>query len=201
VVFWAAVGLLALAGAYFAALYEPAGPARQPRRGGLPSDRRPDYVTRPAAAVDVGWSQRQPPAREVRPTGAAESAPAPGVAHRLATDEAAAESVGRRFFAAFARYELGELNPHVAATLRASATGEFAAELISTPPRVPGPIRERRVAELRGLAFVPGRTDAREQEILTAELVGWAGRGDRRSPIAIDLARTPRGWRVAGIGR
>lgn len=202
-VFWAALALLAAAGAYFAAIYEPEASSSDPpvKRERAARIRRPAHVPGAGGLLDRWRNQDHRAAQEIRPTASAERTLAPDIPRRLVIDRAAAESIARRFFAAFARYELGELDPCIEASLRATATGAFARELIATPPRIPQPVRELGVAVLRRLEFVPGQIDGRKDGLLTAELVGSVERGGERTPIAIELAREGGEWRVAGIGR
>jgi hypothetical protein len=108
--------------------------------------------------------------------------------------------LAERFFAAFSRYEIGELDEGVEAELRATATPGYARELLAAPPRPPisGEVPER--AELSGeLVLVPLEADG--GEFSRVELVGEIARGgENPHAIAFELSRAARGWRVSGLG-
>jgi len=115
----------------------------------------------------------------------------------FAADRAAAEPVARRFFAAFARYELGRVSRRVERGLRASTTSAFARELLRAPPRVPQGAPS--LARLGGLDFVAG--ESRGRRLVALEFVGSVARGRERTPLALALRRTGGGWRVDALGR
>jgi hypothetical protein len=112
---------------------------------------------------------------------------------------AEAEPIARRFFQAFALYELGRGGRRVAADLGATATAQLVDQLFSKPPRrPPGPPAPEQ-AQLGRLEFVPGAVGA--GRIVSAELVGRVHRSDAVKPIAIELAAGSGGWLVVGLGR
>lgn len=111
----------------------------------------------------------------------------------------AAEPVGRRFFAAFARYELGKVDRELVATLRSTASAGFARELLRSPPRLPPATGKiPKLAVLGRVEFVPGAVS--RGRIVGGELVGYVSRGGRSEPIALRLALEHGRWRIAGIG-
>lgn len=129
-----------------------------------------------------------------------EPGPPPAVErlHRRAAREAV--PVARRFFAAFARHELGERGPAVASALRETATVALARSLLRSPPRgVPGARAAVAPARLRRVEFVAtGRRGGRELRV--GEVVGTVVRAGRRGTIALRMRRGGGGWRVAGLG-
>lgn len=66
-----------------------------------------------------------------------EAAEAGRVALETARLRARVDHAARRFVPAFLRYEVGEIDAGVRRTLRATATAEFAADLLAVPPRPP----------------------------------------------------------------
>ena len=197
---WTVLCVLALAGACFAAIHEPGVEADQ-----SVGERRPS-ISRAAGAPGVVRKLRGRhevrDSRELRgPEAEGDDAPRRRDLRGLARDRARAELVARRFFAAFARYELGGVDRSVKGELRRTATETLARKLVASPPRVAG-VEERPAAgELVGLQFVAGASDNRGRRLRTAELVGLVAREGVRSPIAIELVRSADGWRVSGIGR
>ncbi len=139
-------------------------------------------------------------ARRTRSRVDKEPGPRAGDLRRLDRERARSAPVARRFFSAFARYELGEFDHRITAQLRATATRRFAAELTGSPPRATELSSALQPAELGRLVFVVGELDARD-ELASAELVGAVKRGRESSPIAIEMVQTQRRWRVSGIGR
>lgn len=98
-------------------------------------------------------------ARKVAPT-VQSPAPLEGRGAERVRDQVVAAA--RRFLSAFFRYEVGDLSPRVQQTLRASATPEFATELLSTPPHPTPSTRLDDPAELgkiqvKFVSFVPPR--------------------------------------------
>jgi hypothetical protein len=83
-------------------------------------------------------SAERPPSRRATFTAAPRESAAPnplaGRLLRLHRGRIAASA--RRFLAAFARYEFGELGPSVRAELRSTATPRFASLLLASPPRL-----------------------------------------------------------------
>lgn len=111
-----------------------------------------------------------------------------------------AEPVARRFFDAFALYELGEGSGAVERLIAQTTTPRFRRELLaSRPPRVPDGIAAPPLARLVGLDFVPGRT--RGAELLALEFVATIDRNGERTPLAIALRRAQGGWLVDPLGR
>ena len=111
--------------------------------------------------------------------------------HRLLAD---AEPIARRFFHAFSLYELGRLDRAAARQIRRTATPVLARTLRS-PPRVLGTrIRGRLVRiQVGGVGAVHGKATK-------LELIGQVRRGRSTRTISIEMVRTARGWRVAGLG-
>jgi len=113
--------------------------------------------------------------------------------------ERGAEPVARRFFAAFARYELGARDASVSDQLRSTASKRFSAQLLGAPPRSPRTQTPAPPA-FGDLTLVPGAV-AGSGRLTTIELVGELERAGERSPLAIELVRRRAGWHVAGLGR
>lgn len=198
---WVVPAVLAIVGAYFALIYDPRPEAEQGSVG--LAVEQAGAVGEAAGVVDIVRQLRR--GKEVREARAVERAhaeregPRRRDLRRLERQRASAVPVGRRFFAAFARYELGLLRPAIAAELRETATTRFAGELLAAPPRLPEDRERPAMSELGGLEFVVGAT--RGGRMRTAELFGWVDRAGTRSPFAIELERRAGGWLVAGIGR
>ena len=114
--------------------------------------------------------------------------------------QAVAEPVARRFFDAFARYELGELSAEVTDELAATATRDLAAELLDAPPRFPPGAPKPKPGELGALEFVPLEGDAAGEQIVEADLVGTVIRDGERSPVSLRMKLDGR-WRVAAVDR
>ena len=116
---------------------------------------------------------------------------------------AEAEPLARRFWAAYSRYELGELDPAAAAELRVTASPAFASELLDEiPVRLPVGAKRPKRAELGKLQIRLAGSDNTPTELNTIDLVGAVIRGGTREPLALELSRFPGGdWRVAGLGR
>ena len=185
---------VALAGASLALL----GGATPPDPGHRPAP----VVAGPSRAVILERAERAHRREAVRATRREDPHGEPGPSDadlaRYERIRRRSEPVARRFLMAFARYELGVSEAGLARSLRASATGVFAAELLGAPPRVgsapaPAPLRLGRVELVPG-AVADGRIE-------TVELVGRVLRGRGSQPIAIELRRRARGWAVAGLGR
>ena len=68
-----------------------------------------------------------------------------------------AERAASGFYAAFSRYEIGELSPAIRAGLRRYATRAFARELLAQPPTVRPGMRRPGRGELVALRLEPGR--------------------------------------------
>ena len=90
-----------------------------------------------------------------------DSAPEPdsSARHALATpDSGLIARAGRRpaqlskaataFIAAYLRYEVGDLPPSVARSLRGLATADFGRQLLGDPPRPGGPVGAARIVEV-----------------------------------------------------
>lgn len=200
--FWSILIALALGGAYITLVDVPAPP---PGGGAVtPSVRATDpgaagarVPERPHVERRRNHSGLQLPRR---PAGIPEPGPRARDLRWLDRQRARAEPVARRFFAAFSRYELGEVDRRIEAQLRATATRHFAAELRRSPPRTTIGSSSTPRGALGGLEFVAGRLDDRG-ELRSGELVGSVRRGERRSPIALEVVQLAGEWRVAGVGR
>lgn len=205
-----AVALLAGAGLFFSSRGDP--------ESAQPVDARSRALSVPAGAAaaeeleargqvlsQLERSQREAKvdaAAELDPTKGEHTGPKPADLERLERIEAEAEPVARRFFAAFSRYELGELDRRIERELRATSTADFADELIGVPPRLPAGAELPARGELsERLDFVAGESDPARREVLAAELVSYVDRDGERSPIAIEMTLERGRWLVAGIGR
>lgn len=114
----------------------------------------------------------------------------------------AAERVARRFHSAFARYELGEVDSAVRGEIEATATSQFARELLRRPPRIPPGVEPPPPAALgTRFEFVPLRGDPSGTRIITGDLVGQVIRGGERDPISFSMVLERGRWRVAAVGR
>lgn len=195
---WVVPAVLALAGAYFALIYDPRLETElDPVGQGVEREGAAG-----AAAGIVGELRREQErgeARALEPPHGEEDAPRPRDLRRIERQGAEAERIARRFFAAFTRYELGLLAPLTEARLRETATARLSRLLLAEPPRLPAGREPPALAELGAVEFAPAAV--RRGEIRTAELVGWVDRAGNRTPLAIDLELRARGWRVSGIGR
>jgi hypothetical protein len=109
-------------------------------------------------------------------------------------EAAAARAVAEAYFAAFSRYEVGELSVAVARGLRASASRRFAEELLASPARVPAGVRRPRPARLLSLELVmaPDRRSA------TANVRARGPFGVYRATYL--MRPVAEGWRVVGEG-
>jgi hypothetical protein len=200
--FWLTLFGLALAGAYVAIFDLPTLPARD---AGLPPSVR-DAGSAGAGDRDLDWPPAQRgsenPGPALRRAGARAPEPGPRARdlRRVDRQRVRAEPVARRFFAAFSRYELGELDPRIGAQLRATATEGLVAVLIESPPRTTTLSSSTTRGQLGRLIFVAGEVSSRG-ELRGAELVGWVKRGARRSPIAIEVVQMKGERRVSGVGR
>lgn len=116
-----------------------------------------------------------------------------------ARDAQAAVGVAERFWAAFSRYQVGELGPGVKRELSATGTRGFARRLLRAPPRVPAGGGSGGTQRLGGLDFVPRRY--RGRALVGAEVVGEVIGGRERGPLAFELEREREGWRVAALAR
>lgn len=130
-----------------------------------------------------------------------EPGPTPQTLRVYERTRAAAEPVAGRFFAAFSLYEVGLADEKVRRELRATATPAFAEELLAAPPRLPPGASKPERAFLGRVGFVPGDAGASGRRLTSGELVGVVRRGAAAEPIAIELRRVGRGWRVPGLGR
>lgn len=110
-----------------------------------------------------------------------------------------AEPVARRFFAAFARYELGEDSDAVADVITATVTPALAREL-GRPPRIPPGVAVPKRAALAGRLQLVA-LDGTPAELTEAELVGALERGGERSAVSLRMVRDGGRWRVAALGR
>jgi len=117
----------------------------------------------------------------------------------LAKLGADAKPVARRFFGAFAAYEVGAGDSEELAVLRATASPALVDELLSTPPRVPLGAAAPEAARLGKVEFVPGNVE--RGRTVGAELVGELRRGGEAEPIAIELRLSAGEWLVLRLGR
>jgi len=102
-------------------------------------------------------------------------------------------STARRFLAAFFRYEVGELEPGVRRALRATATPDFATELLGAlphrPPRSPAAAVPGRL-EMAVVSFSPPR-------VLVS---GSARRGGRAEQFSFVFEAVEGVWLASGPG-
>jgi hypothetical protein len=106
----------------------------------------------------------------------------------------AAGDTARRFLAAYARYEVGDVGRAVRAGLRATAARRFADELLARPP-LPAPGAERPPrARLHAATFVPV-AGTRLAGTVLAELV----RAGRRETLELTMHEARGPWRVTSI--
>lgn len=203
-VFGLAVAMLVGAGAYFALREDSAEP---------PSDRGAIAASAPAQRASaseqvlteirhhkreevVAEARREDPINEEDDHGQR-----PHDLQVLEDEGERAEPIARRFFSAFALYELGDVDRRIDHELRATATAAFARELLAAPPRIPPGTERLARAKLGRLEFVAGKADPKRRRLVSGELVGSVDRAGKRSPLAIGVIVKRGGWRVAGLGR
>lgn len=134
-----------------------------------------------------------------REDSSGEPGPTPRTLRRYVQLKRRAAPVARRFFGAFARYEVGAAGAEVAASLRATATTALARQLLRSPPRVRPTAGKPEPGTLGRLELVPGEVQG--GRLASAELVGWLRREGERAPLAIELALERGHWRVNGLGQ
>jgi hypothetical protein len=105
------------------------------------------------------------------------------------------ERAGRRFLRFYLPYEVGKATPAIAAGLRASASPEFADELLGRAPRVPpGVAREPAEAQLFGIdAF------ALNGDLGGGQIVAKLRRDGGLEAAAFELHRVAGRWLVIGV--
>jgi hypothetical protein len=142
-------------------------------------------------------STTQAPAGEAVGAALRFAAPSPRLlAARSARLRSRLRAVARRFLSAFLRYEVGDLDPQVRATLRDAATPGFAARLLAAPPRPPAPgsfpppARLRRI-EVAFVALAPPR----------AILSGEALRSDAPAQFSFLFELRGGRWLASGAGQ
>jgi hypothetical protein len=141
--------------------------------------------------------RRRRAARRENPRSEAAPPRPPG---RLSETRRAGEGVAKRFYAAFSRYQRGELDPQVRRGLYAAATSVFAHQLLGAPPRMArGALAPDAAGKLSCLDFVQRRY--RGSRLVDAEVVGFVLAAGRREPLAFELRRQRRGWRVDALSR
>jgi len=148
---------------------------------------RAEHAARRQELVELKEHEAEPETRE---------------AERLAfaSERASAQLAARRFFSAFARYELGELTPRIERELQVTSTIALARQLLAASPRVSTGAGAPSRARLRGLEFVPRRL--RGGELVSLELVGTVDRGGAKTPVAIAIRRAGGDrWLVDALGR
>lgn len=109
-----------------------------------------------------------------------------------------AERVARRFFGAFSRYELGQLDREITAEIKATSTRKFARDLLKAPPRTGGGLEPPKRAELGPLDLLI--TSSRGGKAVALELVGEVRRPSGKSLVAIEMRRVGGRWLVGGLG-
>lgn len=135
---------------------------------------------------------------EAEAGGAGDGAPvevaeAGRVALETARLRAQVEQSARRFVPAFLRYEVGDIDAGVRRTLRATATAEFAADLLAVPPRPPaGGFPPR--ARLQRLAVRISPNSA-----FHAFVEGTALRGGAPEAFSLEFEYGEGGWRASGV--
>jgi hypothetical protein len=103
------------------------------------------------------------------------------------------EQVARRFVPAFLRYQVGNMDAGVRRVLRATATADFAADLLAVPPRPPaGGFPPRAV--LQRLAVKLSSNDA-----FHAFVEGVALRKGAREAFSIEFEYGEGVWRASGV--
>jgi hypothetical protein len=148
-----------------------------------------------ASAVVFSRSGPSPEAESESAGDAAriEVAEAGRVALETARLRAQVEQAARRFVPAFLRYEVGDIDAGVRRTLRATATAEFAADLLAVPPRPPAAGFPPR-ARLRRLAVKLSPSAA-----FHAFVEGSALRGGARETFSFEFEYGESGWRASGV--
>ena len=145
---WVVPAVLALAGAYFALIYDPRLETElDPVGQGVEREGAAG-----AAAGIVGELRREQErgeARALEPPHGEEDAPRPRDLRRIERQGAEAERIARRFFAAFTRYELGLLAPLTEARLRETATARLSRLLLRRAAAPAGGSRAARAGRAR----------------------------------------------------
>lgn len=164
--------LLTLRGPVEPAADQETSAARPPAPAFSPAERKQadrGRVALQAAGEDVHGHAEQPP---------------PGV-----------ERAGREFLRFYLPYEVGGLSASIEAGLRATATPEFAAQLLQSAPRFP-PGLGKRPAEAQVLAVDPV---ALADESNVARIVGKLRRGQDVEAVAFELRLIGGRWLVSGV--
>jgi hypothetical protein len=115
------------------------------------------------------------------------------VALEVARLRARVEQVARRFVPAFLRYQVGDMDASVRRALRATATADFAADLLAVPPRPPaGGFPPRAI--LQRLAVKFSSNDA-----FHSFVEGVALRKGAREAFSIEFEYGEGVWRASGV--
>ena len=115
------------------------------------------------------------------------------VALEVARLRSRVEQVARRFVPAFLRYQVGDMDAGVRRALRATATADFAADLLAVPPRPPaGGFPPRAI--LQRLAVKFSSNDA-----FHAFVEGVALRKGAREAFSIEFEYGEGVWRASGV--
>ncbi|HET8640101.1 MAG TPA: hypothetical protein VFL89_07655 [Solirubrobacterales bacterium] len=125
--------------------------------------------------------------------GRVEVAEAGRVALETARMRSQVDRAARRFVPAFLRYEVGDIDAAVRRTLRATATAEFAADLLAVPPRPPAAGFPPRARLLRlAVRISPNAA-------FHAFVEGTALRGSAREALSLEFEYGEGGWRASGV--
>jgi hypothetical protein len=112
----------------------------------------------------------------------------------------AALARARRFFDAFSRYEVGQLDSARRRALAASATPAFARELLSHPPALPRRGTRPPRASVEAANFIPAHPPSARAPKRAGVAVLTLSRGARRGSASLAMLRLAEGrWRVAGL--
>ncbi|MGE4123547.1 MAG: hypothetical protein AB7F97_18920 [Solirubrobacterales bacterium] len=140
-----------------------------------------------AVAVAGAPAEHAPaPAR----TPSVRAAPDPGLIALAARRQAQLHKAATAFIAAYLRYEVGDLPPSVAGSLRRLATADFGRELLGDPPRPGGPVGAARIVEVES-GFLDRAVDR-------ALIRGVARRPDGPEELAFVFVLRQGRWLAAG---
>src|SRR4051794_39223017 len=115
------------------------------------------------------------------------------VALETARLRARVDQAARRFVPAFLRYEVGDIDAGVRRTLRATATAEFAANLLAVPPRPPvGGFPPRGHLQRLAVRLSPNAA-------FHAFVEGTALRGGAPEAFSLEFEYGEGGWRASGV--
>jgi hypothetical protein len=149
------------------------GAGKRPSAGGLSADDRAELRWRATdlreAGEDVHGDALPPP---------------PGL-----------EGAGRRFLAFYLPYEVGRVTPEIAAGLRATASPDFAGELLRHTPRIPPGVRSAPAeAQLLGVDAT-----ALSEQPGAGQVVARLHRRGHLQAAAFELHRYGASWLVTGV--